>query len=442
MPSLTPAQRQFGIGLLPANEMFRPPPGMEFDPAYSPMARQQQALAANADMQRQAYTTQQREFTRAQQTADAEDAAIEGLRGAAPGDIPNVLAQFPELARSKNLSGVLHYAQVVNPSAGQKTLAPSLRMKLKPEERAYFDQHFNQSGSAMEAFDMAQQRSGHDQFLADAVANGATLQDIQALKDRHDLAPYEREAFKQQFKGRTKGHPMQEAFEMDLKGLYDDPEFLALPPAEKAKRVKGMRIDYELDPSPVVAPVTPVAAPAAVVTPPPAIQNVDLSKVPYAQREQYVADIEKKAKEDEERSKAWYDAQIGLQSKLEKELPGNIGNTNYSKLRSFAEAIVNEDFEPEGGAPSMASELGAPYSTSAMVPVGMSILNKLGLKGTAFKEPKTGQLVPYKNLLKTWAENYLKEAPITAQPQLAPISQETAKVKTNLLNKVGLKPNG
>jgi hypothetical protein len=255
-PRFTPAQRQFGIGLTPTYDIFRPPEGMELDPAYSPATRQQQGLAMTADLQRQAFkdAADEQAFARQQRMDDqqmqqVEQQATEALRGAPPEEFGNILSKFPELARSKNLGGFTNFAQAVTPSAGQKTLAPSLRNRLKPHERQYFDEHFTKGGDAVSAFDSAQLRGEHENGLVDMMKSGVPLDVIDKYRDR-PLSPIEREAIVQQHattKGGKSTSPLQDAYELDLKALYDDDEFLSLPPADKAKRVRDMRLAYELD---------------------------------------------------------------------------------------------------------------------------------------------------------------------------------------------------
>jgi len=241
-PRFTPAQRQFGIGLTPTYDIFRPPEGMELDPAYSPATRQQQGLAMTADLQRQAFkdAADEQAFARQQRmderrTQQVEQQATEALRGASPDEIPNILAQFPELARSKNLGGFTNFAQAVTPSAGQKTLAPSLRNRLKPHERQYFDEQFTKGGDAVSAFDAAQLRGEHENGLVDMMKSGVPLDVIDKYRDR-PLSPIEREAIVQQHsvKGEKDDH-RAEAMKDSIRAMYD-----ALPDTDEAGKPIGI----------------------------------------------------------------------------------------------------------------------------------------------------------------------------------------------------------
>lgn len=228
MPSLTPSQRVFGVGLTPIERAFRPPQGMENDPAYNDYARRKFAAADMEDAQRgevQAALDEQRakreQRKSDEQMARAEAAAIDSMRGKSPEEIPNILAQFPELARSRNLGGFTHFAQAVQPSAGQKTLAPSLRNRLKPHERQYFDEHFTQGGDAVSAFDAAQMRGEHENSLADMMQKGVPLDVIEKYRSR-PLNPIEREALVQQHAVKaTKDDHRTEAMRDAIKAAYE-----------------------------------------------------------------------------------------------------------------------------------------------------------------------------------------------------------------------------
>ena len=230
------------------------------------------------------------------------------------------------------------------------------------------------------------------------------------------------------------------------KGLFDKyASALAGGNPEEAKAISDYAREQGLhweNPVAQDASGSAVMAPPAPISPEvQAVQNVALSKIPYAQQEQYVKDLEAKAGEQAAVNKAWNDAQLELQSKLEKVIgTGNIGNTNYSKLRAFAQAVVNEDRVPlpyEEGDEIRAAPL---VWKKALKDMGFDITKALP---KAFTEPgnkrKTGpfgsQDVPYEQLFKKWAENYLKTAPVTTAPQVPAISNDEAAKSANLLNK-------
>lgn len=209
MASITPAQRVFGIGMTPIEKAFRPPEGMEYDPAYNDFARQKWAKADMEDAQREAVRAQTEEARakREQLAADRatrqiEDDAIAAMKER-PDEIPNILRSFPELARSRNLGGVLNYAQAVTPTAGQKTLAPSLRMKLDPSELRHFDEAFNQTGDALSAYDQARLKGENERSFAEMLGKGVPLEVAMQHKDKM-LTPFERAALVQQHANKGK----------------------------------------------------------------------------------------------------------------------------------------------------------------------------------------------------------------------------------------------
>ena len=199
-------------------------------------------------------------------------------------------------------------------------------------------------------------------------------------------------------------------------------------------------------PPPTVAPSAAQVKPA----PPPVEQTIDLDTVPLNEIETTI----KKTKEESEniaaKEQVWNKAQMDLEKALEKAFPGNYEGTNYAKLRRVAKAIVDGERIPDPNPKPAYDESGSNQTIS----VTEDVLSKIGkpLKGEALVEPGTGrkrlfglvgdQRVPYDELLKVWAKNYLDRANVTAQPQLPPISQEAAQTKSNLLKSVGLNGNG
>lgn len=462
MASITPAQRVFGIGMTPIEKAFRPPEGMEYDPAYNDFARQKWAKADMEDAQREAVRAQTEEARakREQLAADRatrqiEDDAIAAMKER-PDEIPNILRSFPELARSRNLGGVLNYAQAVTPTAGQKTLAPSLRMKLDPSELRHFDEAFNQTGDALSAYDQARLKGENERGFAEMLGKGVPLEVAMQHKDKI-LTPFERAALVQQHANKGKEEDANEfSRKKALDYLFANGNYDLTKPEEFTRMQADVANVHKLFPTmrstagqpqpPAIATpaaeggnVAPAVTPAPTAPVIPIEQQIDLSKVPFSEIESTVKKTAEKAKEAEAINKAWYDAQTELQKKLAKEFPGNFPGTNYSKLRRFAEAVVKGERQPYRLDNS---------DEESMIPVGWVALNKLGLNPgkNAFAEPgnrRVGpQEVPYDQVLQSWAKNYLGISPVTAQPSLPPISQETAKKKTNLLNSVGIGVNG
>lgn len=224
MASITPAQRVFGIGMTPIEKAFRPPEGMEYDPAYNDFARQKWAKADMEDAQREAVRAQTEEARakREQLAADRatrqiEDDAIAAMKER-PDEIPNILRSFPELARSRNLGGVLNYAKAVTPTAAQKTLVPSLRMKLDPSELRHFDEAFNQTGDALSAYDQARLKGENERGFAEMLGKGVPLEVAMQHKDKM-LTPFERAAIVNEHTRKSNWSPEQKAL---LEGAMRD----------------------------------------------------------------------------------------------------------------------------------------------------------------------------------------------------------------------------
>ena len=278
-PRLTPAQKTFGIGLLPAFEFFRPPEGMEFDPAYSNFTRQQQELAAESQLQRQAFQQQRDELRRNQEVLAAEDKAIAAMKER-PDEIPNILRSFPELARSRNLGGVLNYAQAVTPTAGQKTLAPSLRMKLDPSELRHFDEAFNQTGDALSAYDQARLKGENERGFAEMLGKGVPLEVAMQHKDKI-LTPFERAALVQQHANKGKEEDANEfSRKKALDYLFTNGNYDLTKPEEFTRMQADVANVHKLFPtmrSTAGQPQPPaIATPAAEggnVAPPPVVDD-------------------------------------------------------------------------------------------------------------------------------------------------------------------------
>ena len=169
--------------------------------------------------------------------------------------------------------------------------------------------------------------------------------------------------------------------------------------------------------------------------------QIDIDKIPFGEIDKTIERVNEQAKAQEEVAKAWNSAQMDLEKKLEKLYPGNIGNTNYAKLARFAKAVLNKELMEDTGKDIVLDENGQPLR----VLVGQAALEKLGLspEGDAFTEPGKArknffgigsQIVPNKQLLETWARNYLNRAPVTVAPTQAPISSEMNLAIEDVLN--------
>lgn len=327
----------------------------------------------------------------------------------------------------------------------------------------------------------ASQKAFNDDFIS-AIEAGVDPRLASAARSREELA-----YLRSQTGGRSQrditGQMMEKDFgllESSIKGMLDsgedqiynadgtsspNPAFQQLV-AEREKLRNDLRGYYQSKYRPTETPETvrpPMAAAAnagaqpvtpipqiQTAPPPPPVQQIDLERTPWAAIQSTLQRKQDVSKEQEQINKAWFDAQMDLEKKLQDKFKGNFEidgvPTNYSILRRFAQAVVNDEFVPE--TPTGKDErTGFVGSTAEMVPVWYPVLKEQGLLGkTAFRQPGDKRIgtedVKYDELIKAWARNYLERSAVTPQPQLTPISQEESKIKSNLLKGVGLNGNG
>jgi len=414
--------------------------GMPTEPFQSALAferaapgiRANQGLAYLQEIQNhQNEIAQQAQNIRIQQEAQlAAEQATQGLSGIQP-DNPQYLNQRQQILQQnpnallnpqfRNALGI--YDEGYQRVAQQRALEAKQIQAQRQQAHALglraieFGDNPDEIAPLVEAGDVSSlaQRIGNARRASTGQRSGTSAKspELAALKDNFDLLADERNQF------------IKDGTEVpaDIEKEYQDTKNL-LVGYRKSLYMKPDANTPAAKPEP--APISPEIR---------AVQNVDLSKIPYAQQEQYVKDLEAKAGETNAINQAWNDAQLELQSKLEKVIgTGNIGNTNYSKLRAFAQAVVNEETVPTG-------ELGTGGDYRMDVPVGYEALQKAGINPNenTFSEPgnrRTGtQKVSYGDLLKTWAKNYLGIAPVTTAPQVPAISNDEAAKSANLLNK-------
>lgn len=166
--------------------------------------------------------------------------------------------------------------------------------------------------------------------------------------------------------------------------------------------------------------------------PSPVEQTINLDAIPLDQIEETIKKTKEESKIESAKDKAWYEAQMDLEKSLEKTFPGNYEGTNYAKLRRVAKAIVDGERIPDPNPKPAYDESGSNQTISVVE----DVLSKIGksLKGEAFVEPGTGrkrlfgligdQRVPYDELLKIWAKNYLERSDVMIAPGQRAISAE------------------
>lgn len=277
--------REFGFG---ANRVLRPYQNPDISPVfrkyrpseaevnslgYNDSARQQDNMVLEEDIINQKLADQQaergqnqRKVARLEQVQDVEDQANADLAAGVP--VEQVIRAHPGLAQSPSFGNYMAQARAATPA--QQTLAPHYRKMLKtPEERADFDQAFQQFGNVNQADDHARARAqerGHRVGLIDA---GVPLADIEKAGP---LTAERAALLKQQYKRNvTGGDPRAEkVFDTYSKlisegGVEEAKEYL------EHMRTLGIVI---FPPKPVAAPVdahagagvAPLVTPAAPVS--------------------------------------------------------------------------------------------------------------------------------------------------------------------------------
>lgn len=427
--------------------------GMPTEPFQSALAferaapgiRANQGLAYLQEIQNhQNEIAQQAQNIRIQQEAQlAAEQATQGLSGIQP-DNPQylnqrqqILQQNPNALLNPQFRNALNvYDEGYQNVARQRALEAKQIQAQRQQANALglraieFGDNPDEIAPLVESGNVAAlaQRIGNARRASTGQRSGASAKspELAALKDNFDLLANERNQF------------IKDGAEVpaDIEKEYQDTKNLLVG----YRKSLYMKPDANTLAATVTPPPTAKPEPAPISPEIRAVQNVDLSKIPYAQQEQYVKDLEAKAGETNAINQAWNDAQLELQSKLEKVIgTGNIGNTNYSKLRAFAQAVVNEDRVPlpyEEGDEIRAAPL---VWKKALKDMGFDITKALP---KAFTEPgnkrKTGpfgsQDVPYEQLFKSWAENYLKTSPVTIASQAPALPAKKASVLDSLLD--------
>lgn len=188
--------REFGYGARRALEPYRSPDAQSYqDPnvkpffrtfratpeernslGYNAYAQQQDNMVLQEDQinqqlaaQREKIGQDKRKVARLEQVQDVEDQANEALNSGIPAN--QVIQQFPGLVQSPAFGRYAQMAKMATPA--QQTLAPHFRKSLKsPIARSYFDKHFQVTGDATQAHDLAQADEMNDNLKVDLIKHG------------------------------------------------------------------------------------------------------------------------------------------------------------------------------------------------------------------------------------------------------------------------------
>ena len=196
--------REFGFGAKRALEPFRSPDDRTYqDPNVSPYFRLNQLSAADRNnigysdyarqqdnlvlregqindqmaAQQQKLQQDKRKVARLEQVQDTEDQANEALNSGVPAN--QIIQQFPGLVQSPAFGRYAQMAKMATPA--QQTLAPHFRKSLKnPIARSYFDKHFQATGDATQAHDLAQADEMNDSLKVELVKHGVPFNIVES----------------------------------------------------------------------------------------------------------------------------------------------------------------------------------------------------------------------------------------------------------------------
>ena len=166
MPTLTPSQRVFGVGLSPIQKAFRPPEDQENSYEYNDYARRQWANQDRLDAERGAVklALEQQRALREKLAMESETRQVErdamDAMAADPENSGDILQSYPTLAYSKNLRDIIAYNDAVkesrNPaSKAQTTITNALRPRLQPHEIDFFNESLKANPDPLAAWDYA-----------------------------------------------------------------------------------------------------------------------------------------------------------------------------------------------------------------------------------------------------------------------------------------------
>jgi hypothetical protein len=378
----------------------------------APMVRANQGLAyLGAIQNHQNQISQEAQNIRLQQEAQAAaENATQGLSGVSP-EHPQYLQQRQQILQQ-------------NPNA---LLNPQFRNALNVYDQGYTQiSHQRQLQANQMAAQQKQAQSlglraieygAHPDVVAEHVANGdigslaqvagearrssmgqgktATKSpELSALKDNFDLLADERNQF------------IKDGAEVpsDIEKEYQDTKKLLVGARKAIYQPQSSAATVESNAAPVPAPAVsapPVAKPAAV-------EETELANVPYSQIGKVAAQKKAENEEIHRVNQAWTQAKSDLENSLKSVIPdAPFEGTKVNQLERFAKAVVDNEIIPD---PEFENAMDSGSFTTG-IPVWKPVLDQLNLKGEAFKNPDSAILsktsVPYEDLLKAWAQDYL-----------------------------------
>jgi len=480
-PRTPTPEEMFGFGSVPLTSYFGAPEGGSQNTMFSPTARAMLQQGENYQYQQEAIQRQRQAeeeaYQRQQQQQEAERVAAQAFSGAPQMTDEQINQQFvqnPALLQTqqgKNALGYLQFRQSVTPAA-DKVLAPHMLAKIEdPRHRAAFQERIQSGVSANDAFDAYRKDTFNEKHALDLAAAGVPEEEYDKLRDERglfkpDVVTRRITQAKADIKSRESvadqeissvGDALSKRMKM-LKDMGKEPDVIAADPlvntysarldAAHAEKLNTLAIKRaaeaakfakehpsEAAPAPTKSEATDMERPKMreVGAAPSIDDNTDI--VPE-EREQFKAQAEK------DKAQAEQDAKISREitaewdknkSLLQKDLENVYGKKD---LLSVAKGIQkNTTIRSEEGV--------VPYNETVLKKINRGSINEFQPK-TAFKEPQNKrwgtQDVSQGELLRAWAEQYVREHSATQAGQRVPSSGQSTAISPALVIPEGVMP--
>ena len=484
-PRTPTPEEMFGFGSVPLTSYFGAPEGGSQNTMFSPTARAMLQQGENYQYQQEAIQRQRQAeeeaYQRQQQQQEAERVASQAFSGAPQMTDEQITQQFvqnPAYLQTKqgqNALGYLQFRQSVTPAA-DKVLAPQMLKKIEdPRHRAAFQERIQSGVSANDAYDAYRKDTFNEKHALDLAAVGIPEEDYGNLRDEKGLFKPDAVArrinqAKADVKSRESvadqeigvlGDALSKRMKM-LKDMGKEPAVIAADPlvntytsrleSAQAEKLNTLSLKRAAEaakfakerPSGAAAPAKADIGPDGVIQTKskgwsPSAPAEDLTQAPEhraiakAQAEKQAEANKAQAAIDREVASAWTEKKKELQADIEKAY-------SQKDLLGIASAIYRGDqIPPEMIDPAkrVANELGfSKIVTNELGQPGYPsyenyVLQKLKRAGTAFKEPQNNrwgtQDVSQGELLRAWAEQYVREHSGRQAGQIAPSSGQSDK---------------
>lgn len=483
-PRTPTPEEMFGFGSVPLTSYFGAPEGGSQNTMFSPTARAMLQQGENYQYQQEAIQRQRQAeeeaYQRQQQQQEAERVASQAFNEMPKMSDEQITQQFvqnPAYLQTKqgqNALGYLQFRQSVTPAA-DKVLAPQMLKKIEdPRHRAAFQERIQSGVSANDAYDAYRKDTFNEKHALDLASVGIPEEDYGNLRDEKGLFKPDAVArrinqAKADVKSRESvadqeigvlGDALSKRMKM-LKDMGKEPAVIAADPlvntytsrleSAQAEKLNALAIKRAAEAAKFAKERPSEAAPAKETVGPdgviqtkskgwsPSAPAEDLTQAPEfraiakAQAEKQAEANKAQEAVDREIASAWTEKKKELQTDIEKAY-------SQKDLLGIASAIYRGDqVPPEMIEPAkrVANELG--FSKTVTNELGQPsypsyenyVLQKLKRTGTAFKEPQNNrwgtQDISQGELLRAWAEQYVREHSGRQAGQIAPSSGQSDK---------------